>query len=171
MIEKCPVCNNNTLETTIVEENIEYFGKMVIITSYCSTWGYKHNYIIMPDQKESVKITFVASGEEDLKVRVIRSSFASIKIPEIGVSIDPITNGESFVSNVEGVLMRVINILSQLLRDSDEKKRIEILERLKKIGRMRNGLEKFTIIMEDPTGNSAILSNRAVVIKEKINRQ
>ena len=49
--------------------------------------------------------------------------------------------------------------------------RIEILEMLKKIGRMRNGLEKFTIIMEDPTGNSAILSNRAVVIKEKINRQ
>jgi zinc finger protein len=141
---------------------------MLIMSTFCTSCGYRHNDVILVDQKDPVKITFVASGEEDLKVRVIRSSYASIRIPEIGVSIDPVTSGESFVSNVEGLLFRVINIMSQLLRDSPEN-REEILERLKMIGRMRNGLERITIIIEDPTGNSAIVSERARVERGKFN--
>ncbi|HEU13069.1 MAG TPA: ZPR1 zinc finger domain-containing protein, partial [Euryarchaeota archaeon] len=133
MREKCPVCGNDTLETNIREEDVQYFGRMLIMSTFCTSCGYRHNDVILVDQKDPVKITFVASGEEDLKVRVIRSSYASIRIPEIGVSIDPVTSGESFVSNVEGLLFRVINIMSQLLRDSPEN-REEILERLKMIG-------------------------------------
>lgn len=169
MREKCPVCGSGTLETNIVEENVEFFGRMLLVTTYCSNCGFRHNDVIMVDQREPVRIKFTASGEEDLKVRVIRSSHASIRIPEIGVSIDPVTSGESFVSNVEGVLLRVINIMSQLLRDSEGEKREDLLERLKKIGRMRNGLEKFTIIIEDPSGNSAIVSERAEVDRGKFN--
>ncbi len=169
MREKCPVCGKDTLETSFKEENVEHFGKMLIMTTYCSSCGYRHSDVIMLEQRDPIKITFIASGADDLNVRVIRSSYASIRIPEIGVSIDPVTSGESFVSNVEGVLTRIINILSQLLRDTDEKNKEEIIERLKKIGRMRNGLEKFTIIIEDPSGNSAIVSERAKIERGKIN--
>jgi zinc finger protein len=169
MRERCPVCDKDTLETNFREENIEYFGRMLLISSYCSSCGYRHNDVLLVDQKEPVKITFVASGEEDLKVRVIRSSHASIMIPEIGVSIDPVTYGESFVSNVEGLLLRIINVMSQLLRDSSENERKEILERLKKIGKMRNGLERLTIIINDPSGNSAIISDRAKIERGNLN--
>ncbi|MGC8691817.1 MAG: ZPR1 zinc finger domain-containing protein [Thermoplasmata archaeon] len=162
-IEKCPICGNETLHTWINEEDLNYFGKINIFTSLCYTCGFRHVDVIFLENRGHVKITFVASGEEDLKVRVIRSSSASIYVNEIGVSIEPVMDGESFVSNVEGLLFRILGIMKQLLRDGDDNTRSLIYEKMKKIARMRHGKDKLTIIIDDPTGNSAILSEKAVI--------
>ncbi|MGC8564866.1 MAG: ZPR1 zinc finger domain-containing protein [Thermoplasmata archaeon] len=163
LIETCPICKNKTLVTTIKENDIPYFGRTLIYTSICSSCGYKHSDVIFLEQKRPVRIEFKASGPEDLKVRVIRSSRASISIPELGVGIEPVQDGESFISDIEGVLFRVLNVMSQVLKDSSPKERKIIIEKMKKIGKMRNGLDVLTFIIEDPSGNSAIISNRAKI--------
>lgn len=161
LIEICPVCGKKALKTLIKETEIPYFGKMLIYTSICSSCGYRHTDVILLDQKRPVKIEFRASGQEDLKVRVIRSPHAKISIKEIGVDIEPMQNGESFISDIEGVLFRVLNVMSQLMRNSTPEEKNAIIERMKMIGRMRNGLETLTFVIEDPSGNSAIVSERA----------
>jgi len=162
-VEKCPVCGKETLENTIEEKDIPYFGKSIIITSSCSSCGYRHTDVILLEQKDPVRMEIKVSGEEDLKIRVIRSPYAKIKIPEIGVEIDPVVMGESFVSDVEGLFLRILNIMVQLLRDSRNEDKEKIIERMKKIARMRNGLETLTIIIEDPSGNSAIVSEKTKI--------
>lgn len=161
--EICPICGNKTLRNIIEEKEIPYFGKILIYTSICSSCGYRHNDVILLDQKRPVRIEFKASGKDDLSVRVIRSSKAKISIVELGIEIEPVTMGESFVSDIEGVLFRVLNILSQLLRDANENEKKIIYDKMKRIAHMRNGLEELTFIIEDPTGNSAIISDRAKV--------
>ncbi len=163
LIETCPICRNKTLVTTINENDIPYFGRILIYTSICSSCGYKHSDVIFLDQKRPIKIEFKASGPEDLRVRVIRSSMASISIPELGIDIEPVQNGESFISDIEGVLFRVLNVMSQILKDSSPQEKEIILEKMKKIGKMRNGLDALTFVIDDPSGNSAILSNRAKI--------
>ncbi len=163
LIEICPVCGQKSLRTIINETEIPYLGKILLYTSVCSNCGYRHNDVILLDQKRPVRIEFKASGPEDLKVRVIRSSNAKISISEIGVDIEPVLNGESFISDIEGVLFRILNIMSQLLKDSNEDKKKIIIEKMKKIAKMRNGIDSLTFIVEDPSGNSAIISERAKI--------
>ncbi len=164
-VEKCPVCGKESLETNIEEKDVPYFGKSMIITSSCSSCGYRHSDVILLEQKDPLRMEIRVSGEEDLKIRVIRSPYAKIRIPEIGVEIDPVLMGESFVSDVEGLLFRILNIMAQLLRDANDEDKIKIMERMKKIARMRNGLEILTIIIEDSSGNSAIMSEKTKVEK------
>ncbi len=162
-VEKCPVCGKETLENNIEEKDIPYFGRSMILTSSCSSCGYRHTDVILLEQKDPVRLEIKVSGEEDLKIRIIRSPYAKIKIPEIGVEVDPVLMGESFVSDVEGLLFRILNIMVQLLRDSNEENRTKIMDRMKKIARMRNGRETITIIIEDPSGNSAIVSDKTKI--------
>ncbi|MGC8663412.1 MAG: ZPR1 zinc finger domain-containing protein [Thermoplasmata archaeon] len=163
LIETCPVCGKKALRTTIDQREIPYFGKILLYTSFCSSCGYRHNDAIFLDQKRPVKIEFKASGSDDLKVRVIRSTSAKIKISELGVDIEPMQNGESFISDIEGVLFRVLNIMSQLLKDSSEEQKKILIEKMKMIARMRNGIYTLTFIIEDPSGNSAIVSEKAKI--------
>ncbi len=98
----------------------------------------------------------MVSSVQDLNVRVIRSSFGRIEIPELGVTVDP-KEGDSFISTVEGVLKRVERVVKMLNRDAvgDKKKRAE--QTLVKIEEIKAGKASMTLILEDPTGNSAII--------------
>jgi zinc finger protein len=87
---------------------------------------------------------------------VIRSTSGTITIPEIGAKLEPGPYSEAFVSNVEGVLNRFVDILLQLLHTYPEK-REEILDVLRKIGYIRHGRMEATFMIDDPFGNSAIV--------------
>lgn len=89
--------------------------------------------------------------------RVVRSSSGTIRIPEIGATVEPGPLAESFVSNIEGVLERIKNVTGDMDTENSGKKK-EILERIEKI---RNGEEKATLIIDDPLGNSAIIGKKA----------
>ena len=65
---------------------------------------------------------------------------------------------------MEGVLTRVEKVVGGMLLGNDdahERERINSL--LGKISEVREGRLDITLIIEDPTGNSAILADRAVV--------
>jgi zinc finger protein len=76
---------------------------------------------------------------------------------------------EGFISNVEGIIVKFKEQV-ETLRDTEEdpaaKKKAKNL--LKKIQKVLWGNEKLKIIIEDPTGNSAIISDKAV--KEKLKK-
>ena len=160
--QPCPMCHQKTM--TMVEDHREvpYFGKVYLFSMTCKACKYHMADIEAEEKKEPAKYSFEISSEEDMKVRVIKSSEATVKIPHI-TTITPGTASQGYISNIEGVLNRVkhqIEVLRDTEEDNDAKKKAKNL--LKKLTRIMWGQEKQMIIIEDPSGNSAIISDRAV---------
>ena len=85
---------------------------------------------------------------------------ATIKIPELGVQIDPGPACQGFVTNIEGVLDRIENIVRGALIWAENEERENATTLLDQIARARAGALPFTLIIEDPSGNSAIISEK-----------
>jgi len=82
-------------------------------------------------------------------------------IPELGVEIDPGPACEGFVSNVEGVLARIDDVLAGVLTWAEGEERENAIALRTRIELAREGSLPFTLSIEDPTGNSAIVSEKA----------
>ncbi|HZX12570.1 MAG TPA: ZPR1 zinc finger domain-containing protein [Candidatus Nanoarchaeia archaeon] len=162
--EKCPVCQEKKLTLIEDEQDIPYFGKAFIFSMVCSSCGYRVSDVEATEPKESCKIEFTVESKKDLNVRVVRSSEGSIKVPQLKMSLEPGVGAEGFVSNVEGVLQRFKKVLEAERDNTDEEDiRKKAKNLLKKLWKVECGDELLKIVIEDPSGNSAIISERADV--------
>ena len=160
--QPCPICHKKALVLTEREEEVPYFGKMAIFSMTCSDCKYHKADIEALEKKEPSKFTFEISSEEDLKVRLIKSGEATVKIPHI-TTITPGPASQGYITNIEGMLNRVkreIETLRDSAEDNDDRKKAKNM--LKKLQKVMWGRDKLKIIVEDPTGNSAIVSDKAV---------
>jgi len=85
----------------------------------------------------------------------------ALEIPELGVRIAPGPACEGFVTNVEGVLSRVEQIVTGTLLWAEGDERDRAVQLLDEIVRAKNGTFPLTLILQDPRGNSAIVSDNA----------
>jgi zinc finger protein len=156
----CPTCNTE-IEYLYTTENIPYFSDILIISAICPSCGYKFVDTQMIKHGDSVRYVYRTATQEDLAVRVIRSTSASIEIPELGVRIDPGPTCQGFVSNIEGVLDRIVQAVGSAIIDGDAEERENARLLVEKIARVKSGELSVTFILEDPNGNSAIVSDSA----------
>lgn len=161
----CPMCSEKTLTLTEREMDIPYFGRVFLFSMSCQSCKYHKADVECAEDKPGARYTLEISSEEDLKIRVVKSSEAVVKLPHLG-SIEPGTASNGYVTNIEGILNRMKNMIEQA-RDSaeeeEDKKKAKNL--LKKLTKIMWGQEKQKLIIEDKTGNSAIISEKAVVAK------
>ena len=154
---ECPACGEKGLEIREVPYDVPGFGKTLLITMYCSKCGFRHRDVLCLELGEPRRYEFVVEGPEDLKVRVVRSSSATIRIPELGVLIEPGPASEGFISNVEGILDRVEAVVAMMGRFAETpEEKAKASEALARIWEAREGRLRFTLIIEDPLGNSLI---------------
>jgi zinc finger protein len=156
----CPACGEE-VEYLYETENIPYFSEILIITCSCPLCGYRFSDVQSLTSREPVRIEFPVTSEEDLMVRVVRSTQGEIQIPELGVDITPGPACEGFVSNVEGILMRIDKVLDGALIDGDDDQRRNAMDLKEKIAQVKTGSFPITLIITDPMGNSVIESDRA----------
>jgi zinc finger protein len=164
--ELCPFCSKKTLALMESEMDIPYFGKAYLFSMNCENkdCGYhKADVESAEEAKASVKYTLEVSSEEDMKIRVVKSSTCTVKIPHIG-SINPGEASNGYVTNVEGILQRMKKQVENVRDDSEveEEERKKAKNLIKKITRVMWGQEKAKITLEDPQGNSAIISPKAL---------
>ena len=113
------------------------------------------------EQKEPCRYTFEVTSEEDLNVRVVKSGEATVKIPHV-ITMEPGPVSSGFVTNIEGLLQKVKEIIQETMDDDDDdavKKKAKNL--VKKLNKVMAGQEPIKIIIEDPSGHSAIISDKA----------
>ena len=161
VINTCPLCHQNTLILNERETEVPYFGKVYLFSMTCDNCKYHKADVEAVERKEPSKFTFEISSEEDMKVRVVKSAEATVKIPHIS-TITPGPASQGFVTNIEGILNRVkyqIETLRDTAEDDEDRKKAKNL--LKKLLNIMWGREKQKIIIEDPSGNSAIISDKA----------
>jgi len=156
----CPVCGKKEL---IVEDylyEMPLVGKVLISVSKCKNCNYKHNDVRAVDSHGPQRISFKVNEPQDLGVLVVRSSSATIKIPDLGIEITPGPAAQGFITTIEGILDRILDALSVMKNDPEMRER-DIKEKEEEILKAKKGQKRFTLIIEDPEGVSRIISERA----------
>ncbi|MBU0470777.1 MAG: ZPR1 zinc finger domain-containing protein [Nanoarchaeota archaeon] len=159
--ETCNFCGEKKL--TLREEEIEipYFGRVFILSMECGGCGYRKSDVEPVEKKEPCKFTLEVSSEADLSIKVVKSGEAILKIPHV-ITSEPGPASNGYITNVEGIIERIkkqINSASEGEDDPLAKKKAKNL--IKKLNKVLVGREKLKIIIEDPSGNSAIISDKA----------
>lgn len=164
--ERCAFCKKKNLTLIEDEQDIPYFGKVYIFSMNCSNCNYKKSDVESAERKEPCKITFEITSAKDIAIRVVKSSEATVKVPQLKMSVTPGPNSEGYVSNIEGVLQRFKKII-ETERDYSEEDdvRDNAKKLLKKIWKAELGEMPLKIVIEDPSGNSAIISEKTIVQK------
>lgn len=156
----CPCCNTE-IEYLYKTENIPYFSDILIISAVCPSCGYKFVDTQLLKHGDPARYTVTVESVDDLSIRVVRSMSASLEIPELGVRIDPGPVCQGFVSNVEGVLDRIETVVQGALRWGNDVERENAAALLADIIRVKAGTFPVTLILEDPSGNSGIIAEKA----------
>jgi len=166
--QTCPVCLKKTLELSEDERDIPYFGKIYLFSMKCSKCDFFKSDLEAEENKGPSSYTFTIESEKDLLVRVVKSSSAKIKFPSLRSKLEPAGASEGYVSNIEGVINRFEKILITERDTTDDKSAKKSAKNLlKKLWKVKLGELPLKIIIEDPTGNSSIISERAEIKKIK----
>ncbi len=147
----CPVCKKHGLSVSehIIDEP-QFFPEGIIEIHYkCESCGFSATDVYPLKKGKPSKITFKVESLDELGVRVVKSSTATLTIPEIGGTIKPGEIAEGYITNVEGVLERFEKVFAS---------EPAALSKLRQLKQEAN----FTLVLEDPGGNSRILSAKAV---------
>ena len=160
--QPCPFCAANKATMKEEEIDIPYFGRVFVLSMDCSACGVRKSDVEPAESKEPCKYTLEVTDEEDLNIKVVKSGQATVKIPRvITMEAGPASSG--FVTNIEGLLERVKKIIQSSVEGEDDpaaRKKAKNLN--KKLGKVLAGREKIKIIIEDPSGHSVIVSDKAV---------
>ena len=156
----CPICGRE-LRIVMTTYDTPFFGK-VLLTSISCECGFKHADAVVAEVKEPVRFT-IKIKKDNLFTKVIRSTSGTIRIPEIGIDIEPGPASQAFITNLEGILARVEDIVQMAKRwNADDEEKVKICDQiLKRIRDTIEGRDELTLVLEDPFGNSLILSDEA----------
>ncbi|MDD5133163.1 MAG: ZPR1 zinc finger domain-containing protein [Candidatus Nanoarchaeia archaeon] len=167
--QECPLCKTKNLTLAEEEKEVPHFGKVYLFSMVCSNCNYKVSDVEAVDVKEPVKITFTVENVKDLNVKVVKSSSASVKLVELRMDMTPGPASIGFISNIEGLITKFEEVLKaqkETAEEDEDKTKAKNL--LKKIWKIKCGDIPLKIVIEDPSGNSAILSDKAKVEKLKV---
>lgn len=162
----CPMCHDDdNLRMMAHVDEIPYFGEHTQVTVLCHGCGWRQTDFIPAEGRKPGGWTFEIESEDDLSVRVVRSSSCTVCIPELDLEVNPGSASTGFVTNMEGLLVRFIDIVKMVSKsigdDEPENQQILLgmLHRLHHAGREGKALK---IELLDPHGLSQILHDRAI---------
>jgi zinc finger protein len=166
-ILRCPSCDAESIESSQSEYEVEHFGSVLITVSSCQKCGYRHTDVMTLTAREPIALSTKITTVDDLNIRVIKSGTATINIPEFGATITPGPYSEGFITNVEGILERIEDALTFMLTTAIGKRLARGERMLKQLEMMKEKTRKFTLVIKDPFGNSALVSPDPAKIRRR----
>ena len=167
----CPVCNaeGEVKMMTHIDE-IPYFGEHTQVTILCDKCGWRQSDFIPAEGRKPGGCKLLISKPEHIRARVVRSSSCTVRIEELDLEVKPGSSSTGYVSNVEGVIDRFMDVIVMVTRqayveDSD-------ISEIKTLEKMHTTLLELkenpiprpvTIELLDPNGHSQILHEDAVM--------
>lgn len=153
----CPVCGRSPLRLRSLPLDLPYFGDAVQTTLVCEACGYRHGDLLLTRHRDPLRITLRVRRPEQLSARVARSSSGTVRIPELSAATEPGPRAEAFVTNVEGVLRRFLDVVQGQEAVADSRpSRDALAATRRRLEAMIAGQQAFTFVLEDPTGNSDV---------------
>ena len=159
--QPCPFCGEK--KCTLMEEEIDipHFGRVFVFSMDCTACGTRKSDVEPAEKKEPCKYTLEVNSEEDMNIKIVKSGQATVKIPRI-ITIEPGPASSGYITNVEGLIERVKTAIeSSIEGEEDKAARKKGKNMIKKLNKVIFGSESIKIIIEDPSGHSAIISEKA----------
>tara|TARA_B100000459_G_C8542503_1_gene185653 strand:+ start:115 stop:738 length:624 start_codon:yes stop_codon:yes gene_type:complete len=171
----CPICSEEgKLRMVANVDEIPYFGEHTQVTVMCHGCGWRQTDFIPAEGKKAGASSLVLNDSKKLRSRVVRSSSCTVRIPELDLEVMPGTNSTGYVSNIEGVLNRFVDIINMVRRDverdiaNDSVVSEENTNALSTLDGLLTSISQageqsiFTVEFLDPHGHSMILDSDAV---------
>ncbi len=169
MVIDCPQCKGKAVLTESIIE-IPLFGKSLFSNLRCNKCNFNLNDVSSDSEKEPFRFSAKISSEKDLTVKIVKSSTSTVKIPELGIRIEPAPASQGYFTNIEGLLNKIDESISVFAFSEEEKDAKNLRKKLlQKIQEAKNAKFPFTVIVEDPFGNGALLGKK--VKKEKLSEK
>ena len=157
---KCPACGRETLVLEDYLYDMPHVGKVILTSGKCSYCGYKFTDVRLAEARPPRRIVFEVTKPDDVNVLIVKASTATVRIPELGLEMKPGPAAEGFITTVEGLLARFLDVL-KVACSSEDVDEETCKQREKEIREAMEGRRRFTVIIEDPEGVSTIASSRA----------
>jgi len=157
---KCPICGSKINVSEYLYE-APYVGKLIISSGTCFNCKYKWSDVRLAESRGPRRIIYRVEDVKDLNALVIRSSTATVKIPEIEVEIIPGLAAQGYITTIEGIVMDIYEKTKFLCSEKEAPKE-KCSEKLELLKKAMNGEIKYTVVIEDPMGVSAIVSHKTV---------
>ncbi|KAB7504408.1 Zinc finger protein ZPR1 [Armadillidium nasatum] len=166
----CMKCNGKGT-TKLLLTKIPHYKEIIITSFECFDCGDKNNGIQSSSFHEfGVKYELNVMSTEDLSRQIVKSDEATISIPELDFEI-PSNRQRGEINTIEGIVRNAIDGLSQ---DQETRKVLDV-DLYEKIQHFIEKLEEllkvkcpFTLILNDPSGNSYIENLKAPSIDPQI---
>ena len=155
----CVNCQENG-ETKLLLTRIPHYKEIILMSFNCQHCGYSNNEIQSGGviQEKGLQVKVVISSERDLSRQVVKSDYATVKIPELELEIPP-KGQKGEISTVEGILSRTVTALEQdqpVRRHMDPEGAEQIDAFVAKIQDTLSLKTPFTLELDDPSGNSFV---------------
>ena len=125
----CPICQIQGEVYMIAHiDEIPYFGEHTQVTVMCHSCGWKQTDFIPAEGKKAGCWSLVLTDKNHLKSRVVRSSSCTVRVPELDLQVNPGSSSTGYVSNVEGVVNRFLEVINMVLRDLQNEVSIKLVE-------------------------------------------
>ncbi|MFV2015351.1 MAG: ZPR1 zinc finger domain-containing protein [Candidatus Heimdallarchaeota archaeon] len=154
----CPTCPSEYATVISRILDIPHYDDFIMVSVNCRDCGYRSSDFYNMHSKGHTRFIYVVNDISDDTTKIVRSVEGTVSIPEINVKIEPYGGGSSWIRNIEGVLQDIHQKLLIMLREANDNSSIKtIRRRIEKLMQLMNYEKSFTIIVDDPTGNSMIL--------------
>ena len=163
---KCPACGKDTLHVIVYIYEVPMVGSVTMTVGKCSSCGFTFRDVRVAEQKKPQRLILDVEKPEDLNILVVRAPSATVRISglveEGDLEMKPGPVADGFITTVEGVLHRFLEILDFLCGepDVDKEKCEEVRRRLREA---IDGKRRFRLVIDDPEGVSAIASRKVRV--------
>ncbi|XP_003794817.1 zinc finger protein ZPR1 [Otolemur garnettii] len=155
----CMNCYNNGI-TRLLLTKIPFFREIIVSSFSCEHCGWNNTEIQSAGriQDQGVRYTLTVRALEDMNREVVKTDSATTGIPELDFEI-PAFSQKGTLTTVEGLINRAISGLEQdqpTRRANKDATAERIDEFIGKLKALKQVASPFTLIIDDPAGNSFV---------------
>ncbi|KAM7006141.1 zinc finger protein ZPR1 [Tautogolabrus adspersus] len=155
----CMNCHLNGM-TRLLLTKIPFFKEIIVSSFSCDNCNWSDTEIQSAGriQDQGISYTLTVTSKLDLNREVVKSDSATTRIPELDFEIPPFTQ-KGALSTIEGLLDRAVAGLEQeqpIRRATDPEVADKIDAFIQKLKKLKDVEDEFTLVVEDPSGNSFV---------------
>lgn len=155
----CMNCHQNGT-TRLLLTKVPFFKEIIVSSFSCTNCHWSNTEIQSAGRihDQGICYTLKVKTKRDLNREVVKADSATTRIPELDFEIPPFTQ-KGALSTVEGLLDRAVAGLEQdqpVRRACDPEVAEKIDEFIQKLRKLKEVENEFTLVIEDPSGNSFV---------------
>jgi len=145
--------------TRLMLTRIPHFQEVIISSFSCDECSYRDSEVQFGGsiKEKGRRISINVKNGKDMNRQLVKSDWGSVIIPELNFEQPPSKKGE--ITTIEGLLQRITSGIEQYqpvrrIQDPDTAAKLD--EFVLKVDGLRSLEKEFTLILDDPSGNSYI---------------